>query len=152
MRTSPLVRGRAVTDAVGADAPQPYPESKWRRWLRAGWLAYWAVLTYLLLAPKVPRVPITISSKGLVVHAWTFGLLAYAAVLARRTAGRACTVRWAVVWGLIFTAYGGVAELIQPYTGRDCDIEDLLADFTGVLVVLTVATLRDRKRRTVQSA
>jgi hypothetical protein len=110
----------------------------------AGWLFYWAGLTYLLLAPKVPRAPITISPKGLVVHFATFAMLAYGSVLVRRSRGRPCTPRWALTWLAVYAAFGGLTELLQPLSGRHRDSEDFLADATGAAVVLLISVLRWR--------
>jgi len=133
----------SVVDASAQDQPL---RNRWHRVLLVAWLAYWAILTYLLLAPKVPRAPITISPKGLVIHCFTFACLAYGRVVVRRAGGGRSTWRWALVWAVVLAAYGGLAELIQPLTGRDCDIEDFLADAVGVVVVLLVATIRDWRR------
>jgi len=121
------------------------PTSRWRRLTLAAWLIYWAGLTYLLLAPKVPRAPITISAKGLVVHFCTFAVLAYAGACVRRAGGRPCTIPWACAWLAIYAAYAGATELLQPLSGRHTDLDDFLADSAGAAVMLAVSVLRWRR-------
>jgi hypothetical protein len=127
----------------------PAARAALRRIVLAGWLAYWGALTYLLLAPKVPRVPITISPKGLVVHFCTFAILAYFSVFTRRLSGAACTRTWALAWSAVYAAYGGLTELLQPLTRRHADFEDFLADAAGAAIILVLAALRDARHTQV---
>lgn len=120
---------------------------RWHRLIVAAWAVYWVTLTGLLLSPKVPRPPIVISKKGLVVHFTTFAILAYLGALARRSAGETCTRAWALRWWAIFAAFGALTEILQPLSGRHRDIEDFVADALGAGVVLAVVTLRRRGAR-----
>lgn len=114
--------------------------------LLAGWLVYWTGLTVLLLSPKVPRAPISISANGLVVHFTMFALLALGGVLVHRALGSGWTYSRAVTWLIIIAAYGGITELLQPLTGRHCDLDDFLADTLGAGLVLLFAAWRFHKR------
>ncbi len=51
--------------------------------------------------------------------------------------------RKAVVWGvfIVLTGYGAVDELLQGFTGRNCDVMDIVANIAGVftgLILLSV--------------
>jgi VanZ family protein len=116
--------------------------------VRILWIVYWVVLTGLLLSPKLPRSPVEISRRGLVAHCISFGLLALGLIVMQRTAGRHLTARWAVRWLAVFAAYGALAEILQPYMNRSCDLLDWLCDVAGAAVVMLVALLlRDPDRR-----
>lgn len=103
--------------------------------------AYWAVLTYLLLAPKLPRTPIPMDRRGLIAHVTTFTLLGLGCGIVHRARGGLLNWRWAGIWLAIFAAYATATELIQPYVGRHRDLADWLADMGGVIVGMGVLRL-----------
>ncbi len=99
----------------------------------------WAVLTLFILAGitalslfplgKLPSVPGTDK---------THHFIAYA-VLMFPTALRKPR-KW-ILFGLLFIAYSGVIELLQPYVNRYGEWLDLAANATGVVCGLIIAEL-----------
>ncbi len=90
-----------------------------------------AVITILSLRPleKLPSVPGTDK---------THHLIAYA-VLMFPTALRKPN-KW-ILFGLLFIAYSGAIELIQPYVNRYGEWLDMAANATGVFCGLIIAEL-----------
>ena len=97
----------------------------------------------LLPPPDLPQIP----GRDKVHHAVAF------AVLALPIAG--LVPRWLPAAGLMFAAYGGLIEVIQPYFGRDAQLSDWWADLAGIVVGTILGLLlnqtaiarRLRKRR-----
>ncbi len=101
--------------------------------IKTKWLVFTlftlTVITVLSLWPldELPSVPGTDK---------THHLLAYA-VLMFPTALRKPN-RW-ILFGLVFVAYSGVIELLQPYVNRNGEWLDLLANTTGVICGFLIA-------------
>ncbi len=108
------------------------------------WIGYWFILTGLLLSPKLPRPPIQISKKALFAHFFTFAILAAACYLARRARGYKVTGLWYALWFTVFSAYGGLTEIIQPMVHRHADVADWAADSAGVALVFIITAIYNR--------
>ena len=104
-----------------------------------GWRCYWLVLTFLLLSPKLPPSPVPIDRRAWLAHFGTFWLLAWGVCHVRWMHGGTLSRRWRVAWAGVFVAYGGVAELLQPWVHRDADWGDWLADGFGILIGMLLA-------------
>lgn len=93
-----------------------------------------AVITIFSLWPleKLPSVPGTDK---------THHLIAYT-VLMFPTALRKPD-KW-IIFGLLFIAYSGAIELLQPYVNRYGDLLDLAANAMGVACGLMIAELANR--------
>lgn len=90
-----------------------------------GWALVGTVL-WLSLTPHPPTVDFESSDK--VGHFLSYaGLMFWFALLYRRTPTRA----W---YAIGFVAMGIAIEFIQPYTGRDFEWADMLADGVGVVL------------------
>ncbi len=111
------------------------------RALAVGWIGYWIVLTGLLHSPKLPRAPISISPRGLVIHGFTFALLGLGCAVVQRARRRPMTWGWVARWSAVFMAYGAASELLQPLSGRHCDVWDWVADTGGAVGALLVCKL-----------
>jgi len=106
--------------------------------IKTNWIAFTlftlAAITTLSLWPleKLPSVPGTDK---------THHLIAYA-VLMFPTALRKPD-KW-IMFGLLFIAYSGAIELLQPYVNRYGEWLDMAANAMGVVCGLTIAELINR--------
>lgn len=112
------------------ESAPPTVTSTPRRSLAWAWYAYWAVLTGLLLFPKLPAPPLRLTRRGLGIHFAVFVLLA---------AGRAWTARDTGTgrarlrgWWLVIAVYAVLTEFIQPLVGRHRDPWDIVANLLGL--------------------
>jgi VanZ family protein len=88
---------------------------------------------YLSLTPKPPKVDFEQSDK--VGHFLSYGaMMLWFAFLYRRTPTR-------LAYAIGFIAMGIAIEFIQPYTGRNFELADMLADSIGVLLGWAAALL-----------
>jgi VanZ family protein len=116
-------------------------------WLRRiSWtltFAYWALICTLthLPAEKIARVP----------HFWDKAEhgLAYFLLAALLGASfmftfpeRRAIPLWVLILGL---GYGAVDEILQPLTGRDCELLDWVADACGVWSAVVILWMLQRK-------
>mgnify|MGYP000597371654 FL=1 len=88
-------------------------------------------ITVLSLSPLPESPPVPGGDKT--HHLITYALLAFPAALRRPR-------HWQLLC-LLFIAYGGVIELIQPYVNRYSEWLDFAANSTGVLCGLLLAEL-----------
>jgi VanZ family protein len=84
-----------------------------------------AVIAVLTLT-QLPSPQIRVPGSDKVHH-----LLAFAALAFPLSAARPRLAPW-VVLGVV--AYGGIIEIIQPYTGRQAEWGDLVADAGGAIL------------------
>lgn len=131
---------------TSADLEQPARPSLLTRLVVGGWLAYWGVLLTVMHLPKVspPRVALRLGDK--VLHCAAYLVLALLGGWVALRLGRRVDTRWVVRWGLIYAAYGAADELLQPLSGRTCQLGDWLADAIGVAVALALVALLARPR------
>jgi len=103
--------------------------------IKTNWAAFTlftlAVITTLSLWPlgKLPSVPGTDKAHHLIAYA----------VLMFPTALRKPN-KW-ILFGLLFIAYSGAIELLQPYVNRYGEWLDMVANTTGVVCGLIIAEL-----------
>ncbi len=90
-----------------------------------------AVITTLSLWPleKLPSVPGTDKTHHLIAYA----ILMFPTALRKPN-------KW-ILFGLLFIAYSGAIELLQPYVNRYGDWLDMAANTTGVVCGLIIAEL-----------
>ena len=99
----------------------------------------WIVITLLTLAgitfislwplEELPSVPGT----DKILHLIAYAILMFPAALCK-------TKKWAVLC-ILFIAYSGIIELLQPYVNRYCEWLDLAANIIGVICGLISAEL-----------
>jgi VanZ family protein len=82
----------------------------------------------LLPLPELPKLPGTDKTHHLIAY----GLLMLPTALRRPKC-------W-LLYGLLFIAYSGVIELVQPFVNRYGEWMDLLANATGVLLGAVIGT------------
>jgi VanZ family protein len=125
--------------------PWTSPSLPLRRFLLA------AALTALIATGVLTLMPLSAMPGGpafqKVYHVLAFGAIAFAATLAfpRR-----------VIWIIVLTSlYGGAIEVIQPYLGRNGNLEDWVADTVGAIAgglaalgVIQAWTWKASKRKT----
>jgi VanZ family protein len=115
----------------------------WLRWI--SWTltaAYWALICTLTHLPpaQVNRLP----------HFWDKAEhgLAYFLLAALLGASFMFTFperRWIPIWVLILgLGYGALDEILQPLTGRDCELLDWVADACGVWSAVVILWLLQR--------
>jgi len=103
--------------------------------------AFWALLVAALLLAPPSALPSTETAFALIpqfdklVHAGLTGVMAW---LAARSLARRGAAWPRLTAALAATAYGGLLEVLQGFTGRDPDLLDALANGAGA-VVATVA-------------
>ena len=84
-----------------------------------------AAIVWLSLTPKPPH-PLDFGWSDKLEHCVAYGaLMGWFAFLYRRTPAR-------LAYAIGFVAMGIAIEFIQPYTGRDFEVADMLADALGV--------------------
>lgn len=97
--------------------------------------AFWVALAFLLVATHWPRLRVAPSDSPIdkLAHAAGFGSLAALCMLAFPR-----LPRWAVLAGML--ALGAVDEWTQaiPALQRSCDLDDWLADATGIVVAIAL--------------
>jgi hypothetical protein len=103
--------------------------------IKAHWVVFTvaalAAITFLSLWPleQFPSVPGTDKTHHLIAYA----LLMFPTALRKPK-------NWLLI-GLLFIAYSGTIELIQPYVNRYGEWLDMLANFTGVICGALLAGL-----------
>lgn len=80
------------------------------------------IIAALTLAPISAPEPVEHSDK--IYHVLGFAGLALPISVFRP--------RWLLVAVPIFAGFGGLIEIIQPYVGRECSLDDWLADLAGI--------------------
>ncbi len=76
-------------------------------------------------------------------HVLAFGVLAFPLTTIRP--------RWSPWLFILFSAYGAVIELIQPYVGRSREVADLVADMAGVVCGMVLGLCASRALKAVDS-
>ena len=118
---------------TGSEVPRPF----WRHPLTLLWLACWAGLFVSTHIPVPAGAPIPRGGDK-VLHFVAYFVLTMLGGRAAVGRGRSITTAWAVVWTLIYVAYGGADELLQPLVGRTLSLGDWLADVGGVLAAMAI--------------
>ena len=129
-----------------ADLEQPARPSLLTRLVVGGWLAYWGLLATVMHLPKVPAPRVALRLGDKVLHCAVYLVLALLGGWAAMRLGRRLDARWVVRWGLIYAAYAAADELLQPLSGRTCQLGDWLADVIGIVAALVLVTLLARPR------
>jgi len=89
-----------------------------------------AAIGFLSLIPKLPpAIPILYIDK--IEHFIAYGVLSGLAAYTFRNKRRPLLAAFIVM--LICSAYGGILELLQYYTGRSRELADLIADSIGAI-------------------
>jgi VanZ family protein len=103
--------------------------------IQSYWVAFTifilAIITTLSLWPQenLPSVPGT----DKIHHIIAYAALMFPIALRKPD-------KW-IVFGLLFIAYSGVIELLQPYVNRHSDWLDMAANATGVICGIIIAKL-----------
>ena len=134
MQTSPDHR-------VGSQVRRPF----WGHPLTLVWLGCWVGLFVVTHIPVRAGAPIPRGGDK-VLHFVGYFALTMLGGRAAMGRGRSITTAWAVVWTLIYIAYGGADELLQPLVGRTLALGDWLADVGGVLAAMAILATYYRSR------
>ena len=119
--------------ALMQDGEPGNPRYVWIVWL-VSTVAIAVAIGILALTP-VPAMPRNPMFSDKIAH-----MLAFLAVVFPTAALWPRAIAWA---GLLAVIYGGVIEVIQPFTGRSAELGDLLADGIGVgLGIILGSSLR----------
>lgn len=103
--------------------------------IKSNWISFTiltlAAITTLSLWPQEKLPPVTGTDK-------THHIIAYAALMFPIALRK--PDKW-IMFGLIFIAYSGVIELLQPYVNRHSDWLDMAANVMGVICGIIIAKL-----------
>lgn len=88
-----------------------------------------AGITLLSLLPDTPDIPVAVPFLDKIEHALAYAVLAFFAVGSFR-GRRSRVIFWSI---LACSAYGGLIEIMQIYTGRNAEAADFLFDGFGAL-------------------
>jgi len=110
------------------------------------YLTHYATLALALIIAALTLSPVTPGPQGLpgldkLAHVLAFGALAAPLAFAYPRHWRAVA--------LAVLAYGGMIEIVQPFTGRSAEWADLLADGLGAFLGAWGAARIGRRRRVV---
>ena len=94
-------------------------------WIFIGWAMVAATLYLSLLTLQMPKIDINHADK-------IYHFIAYAGMMIWFSQAYLAHTRWRIAGLLI--ALGIAIEFIQPYTGRQFDLLDMLANSSGVLI------------------
>lgn len=108
------------------------------------WGIYWVSLFALMHTPKLPTPPMPVSHIDKVFHAVSYAILAALGATVALRAGTRLTRGWYLKWIVVYTAYGGVDELLQPFVNRTAEWYDWAADVAGVLIAMTIVYRKTR--------
>lgn len=101
-------------------------------------LFYWPTIFVLAHIP-IPQFIYKAQVSDKTLHLITYLILVFLLWFAVSPDRKVNWHKAGVWWVLLITAgYGGVDELLQAWVGRNCDIEDFLANLAGVLGGLTL--------------
>lgn len=119
--------------------PKPAAPPSLMIWIKRGLLAalscYWALIFLLTHLPARELPPVSLNDK--IEHFLAYGMLGgllYLNFWAFRPRQR--RLGW-MVWG-IGLAYGAIDEWLQYFVGRDCELNDWLADAAAVTIAVVV--------------
>lgn len=114
----------------------------WAHWYRRILPAYWLFLFCLTHFPKL-EVGTRVPKSDKIAHLVAFGLLAFLFWRFRETLGQPGT---SFVWvaGVVLAVYAVIDEYTQGWVGRGVEGADLLANLTGIVVMLAVLEWRRR--------
>ncbi len=105
-----------------------------RHWIRFALVGYWVTLAALTHVPKPPQAASAVFVYDKIVHAVAFGILAALAWWSWPPTEPGRAVRRAATWLAILAAYGAADELLQPLSGRSCELADWIADVVGIVL------------------
>ena len=110
------------------------------------YLTHYATLALALIIAVLTLTPVTPGPQGLpgldkLAHVLAFGALAAPLAFAYPRHWRAVA--------LVVLAYGGMIEIVQPYTGRSAEWADFLADGVGAFLGAWGAARIGRGQRVV---
>ena len=118
--------------------------------LRMWWLTLaWAVLIVALTVAPMPDTGASLAVPGLdkLVHAALFGVLAWLALQARTRGGARRPPLWLLL--VAIAVFAGADEWVQQFVaGRSADLMDWVADMTGVLSAMILASAPMRREMT----
>jgi VanZ family protein len=117
--------------------------------LPALFVLYWIGLFFLTHVPRLPTYPGPIY-KDKIAHLLSYALLIGLALTAHgRHDGSAA--RRTTGWVVVLSAYACIDELLQPLSGRTCQLGDWIANVVGLLMgvacYFTLSTIRRRYLR-----
>ena len=116
-----------------------------RHWIRFAFVGYWVTLATLTHLPKLPHAASAALVYDKIVHAVAFGILAALAWWAWPPTEPGQAVRRAAMWFVILAVYAAADELLQPLTGRSCELADWIADIVGIILGLGAAHVVRRR-------
>ncbi|MBQ9873384.1 MAG: hypothetical protein IJM30_02880 [Thermoguttaceae bacterium] len=114
--------------------PETYERA--RRWIAVVAWVYFVYMAYMLLHPKPPAPP-PIRWIPSWIHFAAFALLGALAGLARGRLSNWRLFALLVLWGI-------GSEFLQRYTGRYCEVRDMIQNVLGISTGLSLAILTRR--------
>lgn len=125
-----------MTDQTGQK--RVYPRSLWV------WVGYWCCLFVVMHIPITKTGPFQIDHTDKVIHFGFYFLLVRLGGYYQISMGRRITMGLLIVWALIYSAYAGLDEWLQPLVGRTMSLGDWFADVAGITIASWWMLLRQR--------
>ncbi len=111
------------------------------------WLGCWCLALVLTHMPLPHAGPATPPYFDKVAHFLMYFAITFLGATRSRAAGRETTLRFLVLWGVIYATYAAIDEWTQPWTHRTADVGDWLADLTGVVAASNIGFMWLRRAR-----
>ena len=125
-----------MTDQTGQK--RVYPRSLWV------WVGYWCWLFMVMHVPLMKTGPFHVDHTDKVIHFGFYFLLVRLGGHYQISSGRRITMGLLILWALIYSAYAGLDEWLQPLVGRTMSLGDWLADVAGIASASWWMLLRQR--------
>lgn len=113
----------------------------------AAWLGFLGLVALLTHVPLPHGGASRIPHLDKIAHFGLYFVLALLGALRLATYERILPTRKLVLWGVFYALYGVIDELTQPWTGRNADIDDWLADASGIAAATWFAIIWLRRTR-----
>ncbi len=113
------------------------------------WMGYWFFLFVIMHVPIQKTLNSPVNHTDKVVHFCLYFVLARLSSQYFLSIGKRLTLPRITLWVLIFSAYAGLDEWLQPLFGRTMTLGDWLADVGGILA--STAWIRLKLRATTIS-
>lgn len=109
-------------------------------------MGYWVLMFAATHIPKLPtdRIPVPHGDK--LLHILLYFGLTLLGGCARWSENRRMPTGSLLGWAVVFSTYGVIDEVLQPFVGRSASVFDWLADLLGVSLATILLVNRSLRR------